>query len=260
MSLPSKTMKRMCRPKQNPTHRYGLRVEPGVGQGFPSAWSLSPPRQGQGQGPHCWCRSPGGADSIHSGCVLFLHATTPHPRGEQCWSNRGWRGYSSRVITQATTVWSPSEIWLSLMGDPCNRPWSWQSSPWSWSVCLTQAGPGTCLVSGSSQIIHLVLTYPFCLASGASKCSHSPQAEFRHPLGHQITKGACLPFVRPQSPICGSNSSFTRQGLHWCNLPFPPSSIPKCGSWYCFSALPVWFCMDHSYSFGCTGVFLLISS
>ena len=102
---------------------------------------------------------------------------------------------------------------LSLMDDPCNCPWSWQFSLSCWSVCLAQAGPGTSLVSGTSQIIHLALIYSFCPASRASKCSLSPQAEFRCPLGHQTTKGACLHFVRPQSPICGSNSSLTREGL-----------------------------------------------
>ena len=105
-----KKMKQMCRMKQKQTHRYRIRVEPGVRQGFPSAWPPSSPCQGQGQVPYCWRRSPGGADSIHFGCVLFLYPTTPCPRGEQCWSKRGWRGYCTRVLTQAITVWSPSEI------------------------------------------------------------------------------------------------------------------------------------------------------
>ena len=202
----------MCRTKQKQTHRHRLRVEPGVRQGFPSAWPLSSPCQGQGQGPHCWHRSPGGADSIHFGCVLFLYPTTPCPRGEQCWSKRGWWGYCMRVLTQAITVWSPSEIQIVSDGWPVQLSFVLATLTLVLE-CLLGSGWTRHLAGLRNQSDHsLVLTCPSCPASGASKCS--PQAEFRPPLGHQTTKGACLHYVRPQSPICGSNSSLTREALH----------------------------------------------
>ena len=202
----------MCRMKQKQTRRYRLRVEPGVRQGFPSAWPPSSPCQGQGQVPHCWRRSPGELIQFALGVCSSCTQQLLDPEGSSAGARGAGGGIAQGSWHRPLQSDHHQKSKLSLMDDPCNRPWSWQHSLWCWSVCLAQAGPDTSLVSGTSQITHLVLTYPFCTASGASKCS--PQAEFRHPLGHQTTKGACLHFVRPQSPICGSNSSLTREGLH----------------------------------------------
>ena len=72
----------------------GLGPEPGVSQDILSAQLLSPPYLRQGWVPRCWNRSPEGWVSwLHSliVCVPLPSSTGPlSPRGEQCWSKRGW--------------------------------------------------------------------------------------------------------------------------------------------------------------------------
>lgn len=176
MSLPSKETKQICRTKQKQTHRYRLRVEPGVRQGFPSAWSLSPPCQGQGQLPHCWRRSAGELIQFTLGVCSSCTQQLLAPEG----STAGARGAGGGILRHHEGPDRPlqsdhhQKSKLSLMDDLCNCPWSWQPSLWCWSVCLAQAGPGTSLVSGTSQITHLVLICSFCTAWGASRVQVSP--------------------------------------------------------------------------------------
>ena len=190
----------MCRMKQKQTHRYRLRVEPGVRQGFPSVWPLSSPCQGQGQVPYCWRRSPGGADSIHFGCVLFLYPTTPCPRGEQCWSKRGWRGYCTRVLTQAITVWSPSEIQIV-------------SDGW--------------LVQSSLVLATLTLVLECLLGSGWARHLPGLRNQSHHSFGFNLSFLPCFGskevFTLPASRVQASpGASNTQGGLSsLCQTPEP---------------------------------------
>lgn len=74
----------------------GLKLEPAVSSGFPSAlWPLLPYQgQGQGQIPSCCSRSP--EVWLQASCVPFkcmlspFSALGPFPQtGEQCWSEMG---------------------------------------------------------------------------------------------------------------------------------------------------------------------------
>ena len=57
-------------------------------------------------------RGSGGAGTALFKCVLYTPPSNGilSPSGEQCWSKRGWCGYSARGRAGAVAVWLPSEM------------------------------------------------------------------------------------------------------------------------------------------------------
>ena len=95
----------------------GLKLEPAVSSGFPSAlWPLLP-YQGQGQIPSCCSRSPEGW--LQAGSVPFVCALPQ--TGEQCWSERGLCGLSARDGARAVTTQAQTEVRAASLSRLCKR-------------------------------------------------------------------------------------------------------------------------------------------
>ena len=92
------------------------------------------------------------------------------------------------------------------------------------------------------------------------RASHSPLVS---PTGLPTSQEGSSSFRRTPGlghPICGSNGSLSREGLHPCSFPFPLSPFPGAHKPHYFSSLPTSFPVDLSYSFDCTGIILPVSS
>lgn len=88
----------------SPWEDEGLRPEPGIRQGFPSVQWPSLPQWGQNQVLRCQRRSPWfRTELIQLHLCVCSSSSTFAP--EQCWSKRGWCGYSVGVGARAVVVW-----------------------------------------------------------------------------------------------------------------------------------------------------------
>ena len=164
--------------------------------------------------------------SAHSPPSQYWHL---HPRGEECWSKRGWSRHSSWTGAHAGEVVGN---WLEL---------------WAISICFL------CLALGSKE---------------AYVCSSRAESRFLTPfllVSIVFRPAKETPGVRAQGwgvPICGLNCSLPREDLWACVIPLlfcVPSQGYRSQPDRFSSLLPnsVWF---YLYSFGCVRVFLPVSN
>ena len=91
--------------------------------------------------------------------------------------------------------------------------------------------------------------------------SHNPPVNLTDSSISQVGLASLCQTPELGCPKCGLNNSLSRGGLHFYNLPFPPSLLPGAQSWPDhISFFSIQFHMDLSYNLCCTEVFLLVSS
>ena len=89
-------------------------------------------------------------------------------------------------------------------------------------------------------------------------------SRFLCPSDSPSRQGVMCPTFRTPGlgpPVCGLTHSLPRMSVHMCDLlfplsPFPGAQVPT----QCFFSHPTLLCLYLSYSLGCTGVLLTVSS
>ena len=124
---------------------------------------------------------------------------------------------------------------------------------------------------GNPQPSEQSSNHPHHPASGASQHMSSTEAESRLPTAlllvpviFQTATGACRPHVGPQDWGIRSEAvtAHSPGQVSICTVSFSlrvPSQRHRSQP-DCFSSLPTWLHVYLSYSFGCTGIFLIVSN
>ena len=131
--------------------------------------------------------------------------------------------------------------------------------------CVLSSGWGTYQSSHGKLATYAIFSPPSlsCFRSKQAY-AHSLEAESKLPQTSSLPVSTSGPLSsqggshsqcgRPgeRCPICGSNYSLFREGIHMCMLPFPNYRAQPDH----FLSLCTQFCVNISYSLGCTGAFM----